>query len=220
MSYFDDDYLNFFVELGYNNSKDWFDKNRKRYERHVREPFKRFITDLLFKVQEIDPEVKIEPKNAIFRINRDIRFSKDKTPYKTHMGAVLGRTKRKEPDFASFYIQISPMRSFAGGGAYFLERDGLLKLRRYIAQRVPDLKRILEEKNFRTSFPEVHGEKNKRLPPEFKGVDYPLIANKKFYISHTLDVKSILSLNLIDEVMDLYKTMLPFLQFFRGAHKQ
>lgn len=217
MKYFDEEYLNFLTELGFNNSKDWFDENRKRYKNYVRKPFKNFIDNLIFQVQEIDPEILIEPKNAVFRINRDIRFSKDKTPYKTHMGAVLGRSKRKEVDFASFYLQLSPQQSFMGGGAYFLDTENLRNLRRYISSSVEEFVGITSTKKFLKLYPEIIGERNKRIPPEFKKVlaTLPTIANKRFYVSAPLTPQDILSENLMDKVIEGYKTVLPFLQYLR-----
>ena len=89
MKYFSSDYLEFFKELAPNNNKDWFDKNRKRYIDSVKEPFKKFVTDLIQEISKVDDEVQIEAKDAIFRINRDIRFSKDKTPYKLNNSAII-----------------------------------------------------------------------------------------------------------------------------------
>ncbi len=215
VTYFTDEYFQFLVDLNFNNSKAWFDENRKRYEQHVREPFKRFVTDLTFRVQEIDEEVLIEPKHAIFRINRDTRFSKDKTAYKTHMGAVLGRVKRQEPDFASFYIQLSPTESFVAGGAYFVDSKHLLSLRRYIRDNPDDLIAVIENPVFKGTYPEIMGERNKRLPKELQGVDLPLIANKKFYVSSPLDTKLVTSADLMDTVLERYRILLPFFRYLR-----
>ena len=80
MTYFSTDYLEFFKELAANNNKEWFDRNRKRYESVVRDPFKTFIGQLISEIAKSDSAFDIESKDAIFRINSDIRFSKDKTP--------------------------------------------------------------------------------------------------------------------------------------------
>ena len=78
MRYFSDDFVKFFNELEQNNHKDWFDENRKRYEKEVKAPFKSFVTDFIVEIQKYDPEIMIKPKDAVFRINRDIRFSNNK----------------------------------------------------------------------------------------------------------------------------------------------
>src|SRR5690349_8634042 len=96
MPYFKKDFVDFFKELSKNNSADWFAANRKRYEQSVKEPFAQFVGEVIRQVQKIDPEVKIKPGDAITRINKDIRFSKDKTPYNTHVGAVISKAGKKD----------------------------------------------------------------------------------------------------------------------------
>ena len=85
MSYFDTDFLNFFQELNQNNTKTWFDNNRKRYEKTIKEPFYEFIQELILRLQDEDKDLYTEPKESIFRINNDLRFTREKTPYKTHV---------------------------------------------------------------------------------------------------------------------------------------
>ena len=92
---FEKDFIDFFKELAQNNNKEWFDSNRKRYESSIKKPFKEFISKLISEIQLHDSEVLIEPKDAIFRINRDIRFSKDKTPYKLQTSAIVSAGGRK-----------------------------------------------------------------------------------------------------------------------------
>ena len=94
MAYFDKRFYQFFEGLAMDNSKAYFDAHRKVYEQAVREPFKELVGDMIMRVREHEPEIAIEPKDAIFRINRDIRFTKDKTPYKTHVGAHISRGGR------------------------------------------------------------------------------------------------------------------------------
>ena len=88
MIYLEKEYLNFFNELSENNNKLWFDENRKRYEKFVKKPFENLITDLIAELSNIDLKITMQAKDAMFRINRDIRFSNDKTPYKTQMSAL------------------------------------------------------------------------------------------------------------------------------------
>jgi uncharacterized protein (TIGR02453 family) len=94
MVYFEKDYFEFFKELAANNHKEWFDVNRSRYHSSVKEPFDKFIADLITEVHKIDKKIEIAPKDAIFRINRDIRFSKDKTPYKLNRSAIISPRQR------------------------------------------------------------------------------------------------------------------------------
>ena len=109
MQYFIPDFIEFFKELAANNNKDWFDINRKRYTDVIKEPFKKFVLDLIVEVGKVNPKIKdIEPKDCIFRINRDIRFSKDKTPYKMNVSALIapgGKRTIKGKEFMSNWGQ-------------------------------------------------------------------------------------------------------------------
>ena len=96
MAYFTKDFIDFFKELAANNKKEWFDFNRKRYEKSVKQPFAEFVQEMIDRIRADDPKVDISTKDAIFRINRDVRFSKDKTPYKTHMAAIVSARGKKD----------------------------------------------------------------------------------------------------------------------------
>ncbi|MCB0846293.1 MAG: DUF2461 domain-containing protein, partial [Bacteroidetes bacterium] len=105
MPYFTPDYIAFFEELARNNTKEWFDQNRSRYEKSVKKPFYAFVERMIDLISEDDPAVMITPKDAIFRINRDIRFSNDKTPYKTNFSAVVSPGGRKEMVTPGLYFE-------------------------------------------------------------------------------------------------------------------
>jgi len=96
MSYFTKDFIKFLKGLNKNNEREWFHANKKDYVTHVKDPFKAFVQLIIDKMQKVDPTVVITPKDAIFRINRDIRFSKDKTPYKTNVSAAISAGGRKD----------------------------------------------------------------------------------------------------------------------------
>ena len=91
MAYFTQDYLTFLTELANNNNRDWFNDNKKRFKENVEAPFKAFLQDLIDTASAVDTRISITPKEAMFRIYKDTRFSKDKTPYKTHMSAIVGK---------------------------------------------------------------------------------------------------------------------------------
>lgn len=181
--YFSKDFLDFFKELAANNHKDWFDDNRKRYEKNVKDPFKAFVGDLIKEVQQMDPTVTIEAKDAIFRINRDIRFAKDKTPYKLDRSAIISSAGRKDHSIPGFYISLGPEKISLGGGAYFMPPEQLQKLRTHIVRSNKELTKMLGNKSFVEHYGEIKGEKNKRLPPEFREMaeTQPLLYNKQFY---------------------------------------
>ena len=104
MAFFTRDFIDFFKELSADNKKEWFDLNRKRYETSIKRPFAEFVQEMVDRIRADDPAVDISTKDAIFRINRDIRFSNDKTPYKTYMAALVSANGKKDkgtPGFTS-----------------------------------------------------------------------------------------------------------------------
>lgn len=205
MHYFDQDYLNFFKELAPNNNKDWFDRNRKRYENVVRDPFKKFVTDLIQALAEKDPELNLEAKNAIFRINRDIRFSKDKTPYKLNNSAIISSEGRKNKNHPGIYIEFGPEKLAFYGGIYMPDTKQTLKLRSYFAEHKNELLSLLEDADFKDTFGEIHGEKSKRIPKELRevGEELPLIWNKQWYYYCHLSPEIIIGDQLLSTILDL-----------------
>jgi hypothetical protein len=108
MTCFTTDFNAFFMDLAKNNNKEWFDANRKRYESSVKKPFHAFVGEAIQRIGKLDRTVAIEPKEAIFRINRDIRFSKDKTPYKLSCSAIISPAGRKDhavPGLYRLYVE-------------------------------------------------------------------------------------------------------------------
>lgn len=219
MRHFTQEYLDFFEELSYNNSKEWFDANRKRYQKYVKNPFEDFVTEVILKINEFDPEILISPKASVFRINRDIRFTKDKTPYKTHMGASISRTKRKEEDFAGYYVHLSPFESSIGGGVYFINKGGLNSIRQFILDQPDRFEAIAYKSDFISTFGEIRGDRLKRIPKELKEVAdrIPHIANKQFYFMKELDPSLILSDDLVDTIVSYFKIAYPFNRLMREA---
>ncbi|MEN8186356.1 MAG: DUF2461 domain-containing protein [Bacteroidota bacterium] len=219
MKYFTENYLNFFKELAANNNKEWFDQNRKRYEEVVREPFKLFVNDLINEVSKQAPEVQIEPKNAIFRINRDIRFSKDKTPYKLFNSAIISKTGRKDKSYPGLYVELSPEHLAIFGGIYMPDTKQVQKIREYIVNNLKDFERIISEKDFKEKFGEIKGEKNKRIPKEFRdaAAKQPLLMNKQWYHQVFLSPDIISSDKLLETIFDYNMAAQPFKEFLIRA---
>ena len=147
MPYFDQDFQNFFSELEKNNNKEWFDQNRKRYEKSVKSPFYEFVDDLIGLINEDDPEVRIQTKDAVFRINRDIRFSKDKSPYKVHMSAIISPGGRKDKSAPGIYVQLDHKEVRFYGGAHMVDKDQLYKIRKAIANDLPKFQKLIDDLN-------------------------------------------------------------------------
>jgi len=219
MTYFTKDYLDFFKELAANNHKDWFDENRKRYENVVREPFKIFIADVIAAVNEMDHEVVIEPKQAIFRINRDVRFSKDKTPYKLFNSAIISKTGRKDKSYPGMYIELNPERLAIFGGVYMPDKEQIQKIRTHIIKHNQKLKAILAEEEFFASFGTIEGQKYKRLPKEIQEAakTQDLLYNKQWYYEFSLAPKTILQDNLLEVIMNYYKISHPLQKYLIAA---
>lgn len=218
MSWFTSEYEQFFKELADNNNKEWFNENKKRYENHVKKPFEKFIADMILRMQSYDPDCKIQPKDAVFRIYRDIRFSKDKTPYKTQMSAIVGRGGRKDHSLAGMYVELGNGHLRIYGGVYQPDKDQLQAIRQEILYNMEDFDKVINEKNFKKHFGEIRGDKNKRLPTEFAEVQeqQPLIANKQFYYFSNLDSKLITSDKLIDKLYEAYEVSQPIREFLHA----
>ena len=219
MAWFTNDFEQFFRELEDNNNREWYHENKKRFDKQVKKPFDAFITDMILRMQHYDPQCKIAAKDAVFRIYRDIRFSKDKTPYKTQMSAVIGRGGRKETTMAGMYLEMGYRHLRLYGGVYMPDKDQLFKIRQEIAYNLDSFNALLQEKKFKSTFETIRGEQNKRLQPAFKDVqdEQPLIANKQFYYYTDLDPSLITSDGLIDALYEAFEAGLSMRDFLFTA---
>jgi len=219
MVYFTPDYLEFFKELAANNHKEWFDVNRKRYESVVRDPFKNFISELISVLSKSDPDLNIEAKDAIFRINRDIRFSKDKTPYKLNNSAIITPGGRKNKNHPGIYLEFGPEKMAFYGGIYMPSSKEVQKIREYIVENQDQMQDVLNASGFKDTFGEVHGEKNKRIPKEFIEIaeHQPLLYNKQWYYYTHLPSEKILSKDLLETILDLKEKAEPMKKFLSHA---
>ncbi|MCM3871891.1 MAG: DUF2461 domain-containing protein [Pyrinomonadaceae bacterium] len=207
MVYFTREYQSFFQQLTKNNSKAWFDSNRKRYEQHVKQPFAAFVEVMIERIKAEDPEIEIAAKDAIFRINRDIRFSKEKSPYKTHMAANVSKEGRRSKEWPGFYFQFSADRVTVGGGTYVTEPPTLSKIRKAVIKDLPSFQKLVTAKTFTSKYGSLQGERNKILPPEFSQwvTKEPLVANKQFFFMADLDNGMLLEKSLPDRLMSYYR---------------
>ncbi len=208
MKYFKKDFLDFFKELAANNCKDWMDENRSRYFKSVKDPFKRFVEDVINELGKIDPAIaSLEAKNAIFRIHRDIRFSKDKTPYKTQVSAVVSATGKKPMSLPGVYFELGPADFRVYGGVYSLSTTELQSVRLEIADNEKKFVKLINEPKFVNFYGEVLGAKNKRIHKEFRevGERVPLMYNKSFYFFKKYPASIILKGNLMETIVEGYE---------------
>ncbi|MEM6965053.1 MAG: DUF2461 domain-containing protein [Bacteroidota bacterium] len=219
MAHFTKAYLQFFADLTQHNEREWFHANKKRYEEHVKNPFKNFVQLLIDQMQVIDPSIIITPKDAIFRINRDIRFSKDKTPYKTNASAAISAGGRKDHSKPGIYIEMGSEQFGIYSGVYMPDKNQLQAIREAIAAEPDTFKKILKTKKFKDFWGKIQGERNKRIPKEFAEAaeDQPLIFNKQFYVVALFAADKILDPQLDKIVMDHYRAAKPLSDFFYEA---
>jgi uncharacterized protein (TIGR02453 family) len=143
--------LQFLKQLAKNNNKEWFDANRKKYEA-AKEDFTASLQTILSGFSTIDTTlVSLAPKDCLFRINRDIRFSKDKSPYKTNFGAYINAGGKKS-NTGGYYLHLQPGNSFVGGGIYQPDADMLKKVRQEIDYNFDEFKSIINNKKFKTVY--------------------------------------------------------------------
>lgn len=223
MVFFSADYLNFFIELAANNNKDWFDLNRKRYEQNVKKPFADFVQHLIDLLAAKDPTFKdLEAKDCIFRINRDIRFSKDKSPYKMMCSAVIAPEGKKSKAVNGVYIELGPEHMRVYGGVYEIDKEDLEIVRDTIAQDVLEFQKAYKNPIFVKTFGEILGERNKIIPTHLREAASiePLIFNKQWYFYTQFEPEMILQNNLDQIVVACYKAGRPVEEFFNKLIKR
>ena len=216
MKYFNSKFFEFFNELSKNNSKAWFDENRKTYEKEVKKPFSKLVEDMIQKIQKHE-DIDIKPSEAIMRINNDIRFSKDKTLYKTSVSANISKFGKKDKSYPGFYFQLSNDNISVYGGVYVLSTSQLKSERNHISNNLKDFQSIYSDARFIKYYKDIKGEKHKRIPKEFQSTfeKEPLIANKQFYYVAELDRELITSDSLAKKLMEYYKVGIDLNRFLQ-----
>jgi len=220
MAFFTQDFLDFFKDLEENNERDWYHAHKKRYYKSVKEPFAAFVGEMIDRLSAIDPHMLTTPKESIFRIARDIRFSNDKTPYKTHAAAVIGEGGRKGMRTPGVYIQFSAKEAGLYSGVYQPPKEDLQNIREAIAAEPDKFADLLQQPKFvEKTGGTIEGERNKRIPKEFKEAaeQQPLIYQKTFLYQQILPPETLLRDDLPDIVTDFYLAVRPMNQFFTQA---
>jgi uncharacterized protein (TIGR02453 family) len=214
--------IKFLKDLKKNNNKPWFDKNREVYEM-AKADFARFIQAVIDQHGKNDPSIKnLVAKDCMFRINRDVRFSKDKSPYKSNFGASFNKGGRKAIHSAGYYFQVQPGRNFAGGGIWMPEPDELKKVRQEIDYNFADFKKIIGSKKFKS----VYGDLDRsiefllsRVPkgyePDNPAADY--LKLKSFVAISFFSNADLTSKYLVKKTVAAFETLQPFIEFINGA---
>lgn len=209
-------YFKFFAELERNNSKEWFDDHRSTYEVEVRAPFIELVQQTIDAIRTVEPRLAMTAKDAVFRINKDIRFSKDKAPYKTHMGAHISVWGRKAMGKPGLYFEANAKGGMVAGGCYMPDKEELAIYRDLILHEGKDLRKALQGKKFRDTFGELQGERNKVLPAEFRdGAERePLIFNKQFYWWTNISKSVFTGKDAAQQLLGYYTAAKPVSDFF------
>jgi uncharacterized protein (TIGR02453 family) len=213
------EYFAFFTGLSKNNSKEWFDAHRADYERHVKVPFKALVEALLERVRTVEPTLQVDAKDTIYRINRDIRFSADKTPYKTHLAAHINLRGKKAMGFPGFYFEVGAKGGAAAGGVYMPSKDELAAVRDLIMHEGADLHKRLSARAFKEHYGELRGERNKVVPAEFRAAAAaePFVANKQFYYWADIPKSVFTSPECVKTLFGYYTAAKPLNDFFAQA---
>jgi uncharacterized protein (TIGR02453 family) len=212
----------FIKDLKANNNKEWFDANRKIYQ-IAKDDFLTQVQALITELEGFDPEISIaqlDPKKCIFRINRDTRFSTDKSPYKTNMGAWFS-AGAKGVQKAGYYLHVEDGGCFLAGGLYMPETEALKKIRQEIHYNHKDLVAILNEKSFKQFFPKALDTEHvlKKAPQGYKE-DNPaidLLKLKSFTASHSFEAEKLLDAGFDAFAKEVFSSMYPLIKFLNQS---
>lgn len=212
--------LQFLTELAENNNKVWFHANRSVYEENRDKML--FITEVLInEIRKFDDSITaLDPKDCMFRIFRDIRFSKDKRPYKTNFGSFIAKGGRKSMN-PGYYFHIEPGNSFVGGGVYMPPAEPLKAVRNYLAGHGNEFLEIINEKSFRKYFPEMYDHKLKTAPKGFPKdhVYINLLRYKSFVFSKKLSDEDITGDKFLETTINSFKQLYRVNTFLSEALK-
>jgi uncharacterized protein (TIGR02453 family) len=212
------DVLPFLKALNENNKREWFQNNKHLYELAKNE-VEDFVNFLIPQINSFDPAIgHLEAKKTLFRIYRDVRFSKDKTPYKTYFGAYIAPGGRKSI-YAGYYLHIEADGCFLAGGSHCPQGEHLKKIRSEIYYNTDQLKEILLSADFKKYFGEIVGDKLKRPPLGFSKdfADIELLKFKDYTIFHRFEDDRLKQPDLGEFCLDVFRKMKPFNDFMNRA---
>jgi len=212
----------FLRDLADNNDREWFAANKGRYEAQVLEPALAFIEDFAYRLAEISPNLRSDPRRvggSLFRIYRDTRFSRDKTPYKTHTGMHFRHVAAKDVHAPGYYLHLAPESVFGGGGIWRPDTPTANKIREAIAADPKGWRAATRSKGFLDRFGGVGGEQLKRVPssfdPEHEFADD--LRRKGWFASVELSVGAATTPGFLDTYTELCETAAPMMRFLCRA---
>jgi uncharacterized protein (TIGR02453 family) len=210
--------LRFLRQLKRNNNREWFLAHKDVYELKVKDPMTELVLALGPLIQRSAPEFVVNPKRAIYRIYRDIRFSSDKSPFKTHVAAMFVPRGVPKKSGACLYFHIEPAEVLIAGGIYMPDPATLRVVRRHIAAHWEELLAITNQRNFRKLFGSLQGDRLIRSPLGYP-VNHPAIdflRQKQFYVSCTEPVELAGKPDLLPRLLTLFSAMIPLVRFLNA----
>ncbi|HVN48562.1 MAG TPA: DUF2461 domain-containing protein [Bacteroidota bacterium] len=212
--------INFLKQLKHNNNRAWFESHKVDYETFVKLPMQSLIIALRPHFVRFAPEFDLNPKRSIFRIYRDVRFSSDKTPYKTHVAAhFVLRGKPKGFVGSGYYLEIAPGEIYCGGGIYIPDSDQLKKIRKAIASRGNEFLSIVGKKSFQQKFAPFNWSTLKRIPKGFSE-DHPMaewLKCKQFFVGQAWKEAQAWSPGFVDDIAEVCEAIAPLVRFLNSA---
>lgn len=212
--------IQFLKALKKNNNRPWFEKHKEEYERYLKLPMQSLIVALQPHFARFAPEFELHPRHSMFRIYRDIRFSKDKRPYKMHVAAhFVLRGKLKGVEGSGYYLHIEPGEVFVGAGIYMPDGDQLKKIRKAIALNAEEFLSIVEKRKFKKKFGKLEGEKLQRVPVGYDA-NHPMadwLRYKQFFVWVSWPESKCHSENFVNEVMEVFEETTPLVRFLNRA---
>ena len=207
--------LDFLKALTRNNNREWFLANKSIYEESVKKPMEELVSALAEDFAKFAPEHVASPKTSIYRIYRDTRFSKDKTPYKTHIAAIFPRKGFEKHEGAGLYLHIGTDDVLIAGGVYMPMPEHLNAIRTHIAANHRKLQSIVESRQFHKLFDRLSGEQLTRVPRGFpadhEAADY--LRHKQFLAGRSLDPVQATSKRFYKTVVETFQEMMPLIRF-------
>lgn len=210
----------FFRQLEKNNKREWFTPRKEIFLEHVYNPMLELVTDLCDDLRRFAVDlVPAEPKKAMYRIYRDTRFSKDKTPYKLHIAAHFQHRQLPKNRAAGLYVAVSHKEIEVAGGIYMPDPDGLRTVREAIQKEPAKLRKLVEDKKLLKAFGPLQGEAAKRVPAPFSTDDPAAewLKMKQLYFYIGLPPGEALKPTLRKAVIDRFRIVQPFVSFFNDA---
>lgn len=204
--------LEFLAALARHNDRDWFLAHKPDFERHAKAPMLALIGAFNDVLREVAPAYVTEPSRALMRMNRDVRFSKDKSPYRTTLGARFGAGGGREAEAGGFYLGVTTGGVEVAGGSHALEPEALARLRKHLAKDATAFRRLVEDRALVKAMGPLQGERLVRVPKDFPP-DHPagdLLRLKQAYFFTTLPAQLTTSPRLVAELAQRVRLLVPF----------